>query len=430
MKKIVCAVLMLISLFASSCSIEVARFADGSSIEGIDISYMSLSRAIPLTIKEIAQKIEEMDFYIHVAGRTVVINADALSINDNIAEILSNLMLSKTAQSLSVSLSLNREKSEPIIREMLSEYNIASTEGYAIFDKANGKYKFIEGEAGFMIDTNAVLNEIADCIEERRIVKIEAKNAYVEDRDEVERLREEHACISEFTTYFNKSPLNAKGRVENILKASGLINGYEIKPGENFDINAVLGDRNAKNGWFKAPGIRNSKYEMEYGGGVCQVSSTLYNAALMADLTIVKRTHHSWPVTYVPKGLDATISTGGPNLVLKNETGNTITIAAIANKKEHSLTVRIYGKKPSNFYKIELYSKVIGQINAPDPDVIVDGSLRSGTRIIEIKQRNGLKTVAYKRYLDKSGKCIREERITFDIYRAIGGKVYVSPDMA
>lgn len=70
-------------------------------------------------------------------------------------------------------------------------------------------------------------------------------------------------------------------------------------------MNAILGPRNAENGWKEATGIRDAVYVQEYGGGVCQVSSTLYNAVLMADLTVTDRTHHSWPLGYVDIGRDA-----------------------------------------------------------------------------------------------------------------------------
>lgn len=110
-----------------------------------------------------------------------------------------------------------------------------------------------------------------------------------------EHARADTQLITEFSTSFKSATYGKANRVFNIAKAAELIDGTTIAPGEEFDMNAILGPRNAENGWKEATGIRDAVYVQEYGGGVCQVSSTLYNAVLMADLRVTDRTHHSWP---------------------------------------------------------------------------------------------------------------------------------------
>ena len=133
-------------------------------------------------------------------------------------------------------------------------------------------------------------------------------------------LRTKYALVAEYTTSFKGSTLSRKNRVNNMALAAQRINGVVVAPGEEFSMNKIILDRSKENGYYLAPAIRNGTYEQEYGGGVCQVSSTLFNAVMMADLPVTERHHHSWPMTYVPIGRDATISTGYKDFKFVNDT--------------------------------------------------------------------------------------------------------------
>lgn len=104
---------------------------------------------------------------------------------------------------------------------------------------------------------------------------------------------------------------SSSNRIYNIQKGADLINGYVLKPGETFSTNGVLGTRTLANGWKMANAYVSGTTEEQAGGGVCQLSSTLYNAVVKADLEIVSRRNHSMPVSYMRKGLDATINSVG-----------------------------------------------------------------------------------------------------------------------
>lgn len=117
---------------------------------------------------------------------------------------------------------------------------------------------------------------------------------------------------------------SSAARASNIRTASNTINGYELLPGEEFDFNKIVGERKASTGYLQAPVyvVKNGKTEsdMDYGGGICQVSSTIYCAVSRAKLKVVARTSHSKDVSYVPQGMDATVSWGGPEFIFKNNT--------------------------------------------------------------------------------------------------------------
>lgn len=146
--------------------------------------------------------------------------------------------------------------------------------------------------------------------------------------------------VSTFSTGYSSSGASRK---QNIAVASKHLNGIILSPGEILSVDVGIGSRNAANGYAKAGSYLNGKTVQTYGGGVCQVSTTLYGAVLRAGLVPVERNAHSMAVSYVPLGLDAAISEGYKDLKIQNTYSTPIYIEAIANGS--TLTFNIYGKK-------------------------------------------------------------------------------------
>lgn len=242
-------------------------------------------------------------------------------------------------------------------------------------------------------------------------------------------LMDQHTLLCEYSTSFKKSPLSNSNRVFNIKKAASMINGSVVMPGETFSMNKTIGDRNKKNGWKTAAAITGGKYAKEYGGGVCQVSSTLFNTVLMADLAIVERYHHSWPMTYVPIGRDATISTGSKDFIFRNDTNAPITIIASVNEKAKTVTVSLYDARPDGYAYIELESSRTGTLSSKGEKRILDESLPSGTRHVERKARTGKTSVTYQRFYNADGLLIERREAFRDSYPSIQGIVYLSSDL-
>ena len=128
----------------------------------------------------------------------------------------------------------------------------------------------------------------------------------------------------------------------NILRAASKIDGIVLTPGREFSFNKTVGLCGVVQGYERAPTIIDGELRPEWGGGVCQVSSTLYNAALLANLRVTERHAHSRPVSSVPPGRDATTAFGIADLRLVNTTDSPITIRAKASQTR--LTISIRGK--------------------------------------------------------------------------------------
>lgn len=153
------------------------------------------------------------------------------------------------------------------------------------------------------------------------------------------------------TTYYNTS---VTGRSTNIRLAAEAIDGTVLQPGETFSLNGVVGRRTAAKGYQTAIIFQNGKQIEGLGGGVCQVSSTVYGAVLYADLQVTERSSHQFQVSYTPVSQDAAVYYGSQDFQFVNDTDNPIKIAADASNG--SLTVTIYGTKTTE-KKVTLSSK-------------------------------------------------------------------------
>lgn len=145
----------------------------------------------------------------------------------------------------------------------------------------------------------------------------------------------------------------------NIRKGLSAFNGMEVKPGETVDFNEVVGPRTEARGW--QPGVEyvgDGTTKEDFGGGICQASTTLYGAVLKAGMTILSRSPHSMTVSYVDPSLDAAVTnTSSKNLVFRNDTENSIFIYTEVTKENATVTIR--GKRPA--YRYELYSNVVSE---------------------------------------------------------------------
>lgn len=149
------------------------------------------------------------------------------------------------------------------------------------------------------------------------------------------------------TTYFHGSTDN---RINNIQLAAAAFNGYTMMPGDVFSYNTVVGQRTTEAGYLPAGAYNDGQVVQEVGGGICQVSSTLYCAAMFAQMDTVERTSHYFPVNYLGWGLDATVSWPGPDYKFKNSREYPVKILTYVDTYEKSVTVEIWGTDVDGSY--------------------------------------------------------------------------------
>ena len=216
--------------------------------------------------------------------------------------------------------------------------------------------------------------------------------------------------LSKFSTSFSSSNYS---RSTNISLAAQKINGVVIMPGETFSYNQTVGQRTKAAGFKEAPAYLNGQVVQEVGGGICQVSSTLYNAVLYSNLEIVERYNHGFKPSYVKPGLDATVSWGGPDFKFKNNRNYPIRIKTDTSGKV--LKIYIYGLKTDNDYTVKLDAQYVS--NVPYKTIYQkDSSLASGESKVIQNGSNGCKTATYKYLYGANGTLVSSECISRDTY--------------
>jgi len=162
--------------------------------------------------------------------------------------------------------------------------------------------------------------------------------------------------LATFTTYYGANDPN---RNTNIALAAKSINSVVLMPGEVFSYNDLIGECSTRTGYKESNIYLNGQVARGVGGGICQVSTTLYNAVLRANLEIVQRRHHSLSVAYVPLGHDAMVSIGSQDFKFKNNRDYPIKV--VATTGPGSITCKVYGLKQEIEYEVKLQSRVVSK---------------------------------------------------------------------
>lgn len=215
--------------------------------------------------------------------------------------------------------------------------------------------------------------------------------------------------LSKFTTRYDESNVS---RSTNLKIAIGKINGTVVMPGETFSYNKTVGKRTAEAGYKDAAGYEGGKVVQMLGGGICQVSSTLYDAVVYANLGIVERHNHAFLTSYVGAGKDATVVYGSLDFKFKNTRSHPITIKASANNG--IATVEIYGFKEETEYKVDISTTILNYT----PFTIIyedNSSLSEGVEKVTQGGMNGCKSITYK-ILKLNDKEVSREVLSNDTY--------------
>lgn len=215
--------------------------------------------------------------------------------------------------------------------------------------------------------------------------------------------------LSSFSTKYDASN---KDRSTNLKLAMDKINGVVLMPGEEFSYNKVVGERTISAGYKEAKIYSNGKVIDGLGGGICQISTTLYDAVLYANLEVTSRRNHQFVTSYVKAGLDATVVYGSTDFKFKNSRSYPIKI--VGEVDGGVAKIDIYGVKEETEYEVKLEPVVINYIPYTTK-TIKDSSLPKGKTVVEQSGSNGVKTVTYK-YLLLNGKVVSKTVLSNDTY--------------
>ena len=276
-----------------------------------------------------------------------------------------------------VEIGFSKEPVVSYIEKTFTPYN-QEVRNYTLTRKDNA-FQIVEGAIGYEVDVERSAQDITDYLNtewDRTEVFLPLEIRVVEPKGSVEELSQVKDLIGTFTSTFAGATAE---KVTNISNGAKLIDGITMYPDEDFSFDAYAAPYTVENGYAMGKSYSGGKLVDDVGGGICQVSSTLYNAALRAELEITMRYNHSMIVGYVPISSDATLAeTSGKDFRFKNNQEVPVYIESYITK-DHKLVVNVYGKetRPSN-RTVEYVSETLEVIN-PGPDVIrTDGTLPVG----------------------------------------------------
>ena len=222
----------------------------------------------------------------------------------------------------------------------------------------------------------------------------------------------EEAFPDELATYSTRYDPTNRNRSNNLEISAEKINGTIVMPGETFSYNQVVGERTIAEGYKEAGAYAGGRVVQDVGGGICQTSSTLYNAVLLANLEIVDRSNHQFLTSYVPAGRDATVAWGAIDFQFKNTREYPIKIEA--SVENGVCTMSIYGIKEETEYEVVIQPVVLSYI--PYSTIYEDDpTLEEGEEVVEQSGYTGCTSETY-RIIKLNGEVISKTLLSKDTY--------------
>lgn len=276
-----------------------------------------------------------------------------------------------------IAFDFDKELIRALVEEQGAQYNQEAID--ATLTKVDEEFQITEGQNGIAVDTNASVDAIYDYLVndwDGAACDIDLVIHIIEPRGTAEELARVTDVLGTFTTSFSSSGSNRGGNVSNACR---LINGTTLYPGDEFSALNKITPFSEGNGYYLASSYLNGQVVDSLGGGVCQVSTTLYNAVLLAEMDVTQRNNHSMIVTYVDPSADAAIAeSSGKDFKFVNSSEYPIYIEGYTTD-DKKITFTIYGVETRDSNRLVKYeSKVLEKIE-PDKEIIyTDSSLSLG----------------------------------------------------
>lgn len=403
-------------------------FASGTVVDGFEVGGQTLMQAQEQVLEKQRRELDDIKIKVTYNGDVQEFTAEDLGVSGNAAEVLrqafdysrsGNVFIdydrTHEGQRVQSGIAIDKAVLEENVKTFLSENDTEPVEATAKFDLYTHKFTYTKSKVGSMADAEAVCAQIEDNLENGDYRDVNVTGQRLNPEITEEELKQNTVLIGRCETIATDNP-NRDVNIQLMCKA---LNGLILQPGETLSINELVGERTAEKGFKAAPAITDGKkLTDELGGGICQVAGTLYNAALLADMEIVERVHHSWPSAYLPIGLDATLNWDDKDLKLKNTSEYPMYLGADFYK--HSVIIEIYGQ-PSE-YDIEIENNILEEIDVPKPEIIYTDEMPAGERKTTVTGRKGYEVEIYRNYL-KDGEIVKSEKISHDYFHEIKGTV-------
>ena len=417
--------------------INTDRFYEGIYIDNINLGGMTKAEA--KNTLDAQHKENDTDIYITIKWdetEEYLYTADDINVYYNTDEIIdkayeiartgSNLERYNEVTALQVnpvffetSRQIDPSPIEEAVKSIAASKSTSSAEPSVMFNpdaKTPKEEWFVYSEAVYGVETDpeSLWNSVSNAFINENFGTIDIPRWEVLPEVEID-----YKEITQLIVSFKTVQSRDSNREHNIALACSMINGTVLLPGEEFSMNNTTGPRTKSAGFLDANTIvGGNELVPDVAGGVCQVSGTLFNAALMADLEITERYHHSYELGYLKRGRDATVNYGTLDLKFVNNHDYPIYIA---------MYTEIYGAPLTNCDHITIWVKTLKTIPIGDPIYVKDSEVPEGSDPVLLEGRTGITCEVYKIYQDENDKQISSVLSHKDIYKYYAPELHVNP---
>ena len=405
---------------------------EGIFVDGVHVGGLSIADAQAKLTSEDTEKASSFSVTVSIGNKTWVIDNSVVPATRNVDSVLArayNIGRSNTTAIIGTAMTPFRErvgtvlalrenyvylKSEPSYDHAVVQERVNEIAAYVTRDPVDAQiqsfnantrtFAFTDEQPGVTINRNALYTQLTAMLDrgavgETLTVTPTITTPSITKTDMMNSFK----LVSAFTT----KTTSDKDRNNNISLACQAINGKVLMPGESFSFNESTGQRTTAKGYRSAGAIAAGQSIEEVGGGICQVSSTLFNAVARADLEIVSRSPHAWPSTYVKIGEDATVN--WPNLDFKFTNNKATPVFIIAYYKDRKCSAEIWGMTLGTGVTIDLESKIVKTV---EPSTQINykqnPELPAGTSKETVKSRTGYVVETYKVWFQNGTETKRE----------------------
>ncbi len=405
------------------------KIAKNTYVNGVNIGKLTKSQAKQELAKK--YKLENVDF--NYNDKSWKVKSKDLNLSTDLDKTVENAYnlnrksaffgnLSKTISAnfgkksnLVVAINYDKNKLKAEMEKIAKEIDVDVKD--ATLDISGEKVKVIPDSDGLKMDISKSMENF-----DNQTKKGNYKNELVVKATPAKVKKEQLANIDTnlgtYSTTFKTSQIN---RSINIKLATDNISNVLLMPGETFSFNKHTGKRSKENGYKSAPVIMEGEMEEDYGGGVCQVSSTLYNSVLYAGLEIVNVKNHTIPSSYVPKGRDATVADSGIDFLFKNNLKHPVYIKNYVSGNQ--IVCNIYGSAEDK-QNITISTKLDG-VSQTTMKRVNDPTMPKGKEKVDKSGRNAYSVSTYRTFNDANGKKIKTEKIANSYYPKKEGIILV-----
>ena len=414
---------------------------NGTMINGVNVGGMDYYDAEKLIYDVFKEKSENFSLTLKYKDKTWTFDKDDFKVNSEIHTIIEEAQkrneivesyekqtetlkdLQNDGASVNVAFNYIFVGLDEKIDEIIKEIEIEPVNSEIKFNAQNSNpFEVTEHKNGLRVNKEQLYFDINEQFNKTNNVEVEIKTfEQVADVTNQENL-ENTTQISTFVTYVSDS---TGGRKSNVKKALDCFNGFVVEPNETVSFNKVTGPHTLDNGYKIATIIYNGRYVDGVGGGICQASTTLYNALLLADAEILEVHKHTLPVKYVPLAMDAMVSDYVADLKFKNVSDEPLYIQTVCDSE--SVRVNIYGKKLDK--EIKTRSETLETIKHTGDKIVPDTNKEYSDKVLFKGEqyrltypRNGYEAKAYVEYY-VDGKKVEEKEIRHEIYKPQNGIV-------